>query len=102
MYANYIEGQWVLMNFCNREIGVSWKGYLDGNVDGVKAELGGDKIRENILTGHKFSNLLKSVLGPWFTSREKFWLFSHLDCWKMAIPHLKWKLTLLEKTSKLN
>ena len=62
----------------------------------------GVEIREKFLTRHKFTNWLKSVLWPWFTARGKFWLFNILDCWKMAFPHLKGKLTLLAKTSKWN
>ena len=57
----------------------------------------GDEIRENLLTGHKFTNLLKSA-----SQGENFLLFSLLDHRKMAFPHLKGKLTLPEKTSKWN
>ena len=32
----------------------------------------------------------------------KFWLFSFLDCWKMAFACLKGKLALLAKTGKWN
>ena len=46
-------------------------------------------------TGHKFTNLLKSV------SWGKFCIFSLLDSWKMAFLHLKGKLTLLEKNIKM-
>ena len=46
----------------------------------------------------KFTNLLKSL--SLFSLFRKFWLFSLLDHWKMAFPHLKGKVTLLEKTSK--
>ena len=35
----------------------------------------GVEIRGRILTGHKFTNLLKSVSWPWFTPRGKFFEF---------------------------
>ena len=54
----------------------------------------GVEIRKKVLTGHKFTNLLKSIWWPWFTPRGKFCLFSLPDRWKMAFPHLKRKKKL--------
>ena len=49
----------------------------------------GVEVRGNFLTGHKFTNLLKSV-SP----------CRLLDRGKVAFPHSKGKLTLLEKNIK--
>ena len=65
----------------------------------------GVKIREHkFLTGHKFTNLLKSVslFMTIIHSKRKFWLVSLLERWEMASLHLQQKQTLLEKTSKWN
>ena len=56
----------------------------------------GVEIRENVLTGHQFTNLLKSVI-PF--RHDCFWRFSLLDQQEMAFPHLKGKVTF-EKTLK--
>ena len=53
---------------------------------------------ENVLTGHQFINLLKSVI-PF--RHDCFWRFSLLDQQEMAFPYLKGKISL-EKISKWN
>ena len=60
----------------------------------------GVEIKEFFLTGHKFTNLLRSVSWTWFTPRGKFWPFSLQDRQKMVFPCLKGKLNLLEKKIK--
>ena len=60
----------------------------------------GVEIKEFFLTGHKFTNLLRSVSWTWFTWMWKFWLFSPQDHHKMAFPYLKGKLNLLEKKNQ--
>ena len=60
----------------------------------------GVEIREFFSTGHKFTNLLRSVSWTWFTRMGKFWLFSPQDHHKMAFPYLKGKLNLLERKIK--
>ena len=65
----------------------------------------GVKIREHkVFTGHKFTNLLKSVslFMTIIHSKGNFWLVSLLERWEMAFLHLQQKQTLLEKTSKWN
>ena len=52
----------------------------------------GVEIIENFLTRHKFTNLQGSRLLE---------ITELLDHWKMAFPHFKWKLTLLEKNIKM-
>ena len=62
----------------------------------------GVEIKEFFLTGHKFTNLLRSVSWTWFTPRGKFWLFNLQDRQKIIFHYLKGKLNLLEKKSKRN
>ena len=55
----------------------------------------GVEIRENVLTKHKFTNLLMTR----HHDSGKPWVFSFLDHWKISFLHLKGNLNL-EKTWK--
>ena len=60
----------------------------------------GVEITENFFDRrHKFTNLLKSLRPPSVNITEITELLDHR---RMAFLHLKEKLTLLKKTSKLN
>ena len=60
------------------------------------------KIKENVLTEHKFTYLLKSA-SPRMTmpyGKGNFDFFSIVDCGKVDFVHLQGKLTVLKKTPK--
>ena len=97
---NTNSNEWYLFSYTNTTTAIF--GFINGiESNAYRTATPRTKIRENFFTRHKFTKLLKSILWPWFMLRAKFWVFNVLDSWKMAFPHLKGKLTVLEKNIKM-
>ena len=97
---NTNSNEWYLFSYTNTTTAIF--GFINGiESNAYRTANPRTKIRKKIFTAHKFTKLLKSISWPWFMLRTIFWVFIVLDSWKLAFPHLKEKLTVLEKKIKM-